>query len=52
MKKEEGKFNAEAAMNNNLGSATIQMNSEIAKQHVKPKTEKTDTNKRNETKMV
>ena len=36
MKKEE-KLNEEAALNNNLGSSTLQMNTTIAKQHVQPK---------------
>lgn len=45
--KNEKRFNEQAAMNNNLDSATIQMNPDIAKQHGKPKpdiqkTEKND----------
>lgn len=38
MKKDE-KLNEEAALNNNLDAATLQMNSNIAKQHQKPKTD-------------
>ncbi len=51
MKKEEH-WNGQAAMNNNIGSSTLQMNQDIAKQHVKPKTDKVDTQKRNESKNV
>ncbi|HWL25649.1 MAG TPA: hypothetical protein VNR38_18190 [Ureibacillus sp.] len=50
MKKEE-KLNEEAAMNNNLGSATIQMNQEIAKEHVKPKIEANSEKKKPNTKL-
>ena len=35
--KKEAKFNEQAAMNNNLDSATLQMNADIAKQHETPK---------------
>nr|WP_198044810.1 hypothetical protein [Lysinibacillus timonensis] len=51
MKKEEH-WNGQAAMNNNIGSSTIQMNSTIAKEHVKPKTDKVDVQKKNESKNV
>lgn len=44
LKKEE-KLNEEAAINNNLGSSTLQMNQDIAKQHVKPKSTKSNTEK-------
>lgn len=50
MKKEE-KLNEEAALNNNLDSATLRMNTEIAKEHEKPKTTLT-ANKKNETKRL
>ncbi|WP_163971114.1 hypothetical protein [Oceanobacillus halotolerans] len=39
MDKEE-RLNEEAALNNNLDDATLQMNHDITKQHKKPKTEK------------
>ncbi|WP_158674461.1 MULTISPECIES: hypothetical protein [Lysinibacillus] len=32
--------NDQAALNNNIGSSTLQMNQDIARQHAKPKTEK------------
>ncbi|MUK90646.1 hypothetical protein GMD78_20025 [Ornithinibacillus sp. L9] len=44
MKKEE-KLNEEAALNNNLGSTMLQRNNDIAKQHQKPKTYKTNETK-------
>lgn len=45
MKKEE-KWNEQAALNNNIGSSTLSMNPQIAKDHVAPKTPKTDSKKR------
>lgn len=50
MKKQE-KLNEEAAMNNNLGAATLQMNQEIAKQHVKPKEPTSNTQKKSSMKL-
>lgn len=49
MKKEE-KLNEEAALNNNLDSATLRANTEIAKEHVQAKTTKTESQKKNNTK--
>lgn len=51
MKKEE-RLNEEAALNNNLHSSTLQMNSDIAKLHEKPKLDKLDTHKKANTKML
>jgi len=48
MKKEE-KLNEEAALNNNLDSATLRANMEIAKEHVQAKATKTATQKKNNT---
>ena len=45
MKKEE-KWNVQASLNNNLDAATLQMSTEIAKQHVKPKTDKSTNTKK------
>ena len=50
MKKQE-KLNEEAAMNNNLGSATLQMNQDIAKQHVKPKEPSANSQKKSNLKL-
>jgi len=49
--KNEKQFNDQGAMNNNLDAATIQMNPDIAKQHIKPKVERT-TDKTDNTKML
>lgn len=38
--KKEVKWNEQGALNNNLDAATLQMNTDIPKQHVKPKTDK------------
>lgn len=39
--KKQIKVNEEAALNNNLGASTLQMNQDIVKQHVKPKEQQT-----------
>ena len=51
MKKEERLHgvNDQAALNNNVDAATLQMNSTIAKQHEKPN--KQTSQKKNETKL-
>ncbi|MFC7687315.1 hypothetical protein [Ureibacillus sp. GCM10028918] len=51
MKKEE-KLNEEAALNNNLDSATLRMNSEIAKDHVEPKAAQSSSDKKHEPKQL
>lgn len=51
MKKDE-KLNEEAALNNNLDSATLRMNAEIAKDHVEPKSANTASDKKHETKLL
>ena len=51
MKKEE-KLNEEAALNNNLDSATLRMNSEIAKDHVEPKATQSSSDKKHEPKQL
>ncbi|MFP3916893.1 hypothetical protein U5N28_03690 [Lysinibacillus telephonicus] len=50
MKKEERlhEVNDQAALNNNLDAATLQMNTTIAKQHEKPKANKQISQKNNE----
>ncbi|MGX9136412.1 hypothetical protein ACWV26_19080 [Rummeliibacillus sp. JY-2-4R] len=45
------KLNEEAALNNNLDSATYLKNPEIAKLHEKPKTDKLVTPKMNDKKI-
>ncbi|MDF2065500.1 hypothetical protein [Bacillus sp. Cr_A10] len=50
--KNEKQFNDQGAMNNNLDAATIQMNPDIAKQHIKPKVERPTTDKTDNTKML
>lgn len=39
-------------MNNNLDAATLQMNPDIAKQHIKPKVENPSTQKNDNSKML
>lgn len=51
MKKDE-KLNEEAALNNNLDSATLRMNSEIAKDHVEPKSTQSSSNNRHKPKQL
>ena len=51
MKKDE-KLNEEAALNNNLDSATLRMNAEITKDHVEPKTINASSDKRREPKLL
>lgn len=50
MKKEERlhEVNDQAALNNNLDAATLQMNTTIAKQHEKPNVNKENAQKNNE----
>ena len=50
--KSEKQFNDHGAMNNNLDAATIQMNPDIAKQHIKPKVENPRREKNDHTKML
>lgn len=51
MKKDE-KLNEEAALNNNLDSATLRMNEEIAKEHVEPKLDTSESDKKQKPKML
>ncbi len=50
MKKDE-RLNEEAALNNNLDAATLRMNSEIAKDHVEPKSLNSATEKKQDPKQ-
>jgi len=51
MHKDE-RLNEEAALNNNLDAATLQMNNDIAKQHKQPKTNgKPNTHKKTNTRL-
>ncbi|MDI7742565.1 hypothetical protein QMK38_11165 [Lysinibacillus fusiformis] len=51
MKKNE-KLNEEAALNNNLDSATLRMNAEIANDHAEPKTAASSSGKKPEPKKL
>jgi len=45
------KVNEEAAMNNNLGASTLQMNQDIIKQHEKSKEQQTNSQKKSNDKL-
>ncbi|WP_158582980.1 hypothetical protein [Lysinibacillus yapensis] len=47
----EEKWNGQAALNNNIGSSTLSMNQQIAKDHAAPKATKTNDDKKHENKF-